>query len=113
MIPIRIGINPHLLDPAYNTIDLITWFIYIMDVLVNVRTTYIDNFGQEVTNGNLIAMKYIGSFRFVIDILSLFNAPNFVVSSADSSTQVVLNMLGLLKLSRYFRAQELVIESRL
>ena len=113
VIPIRIGINPHLFNPAYDTIDLITWFIYILDVLVNVRTTYIDNFGQEVTDGNLIAMKYIGSFRFVIDILSLFNAPNFVVSSADSSTQIVLNMLGLLKLSRYFRGQELIIQSRL
>ena len=113
VIPIRIGINPHLFDPAYDTIDLITWFIYIVDVFVNVRTTYIDNFGLEITDGKRIAMKYIGSFRFIVDILSLFNAPNFVVSSADTTTQIVLNMLGLLKLSRYFRAQVLIIQSRL
>ena len=109
VIPIRIGINPHLFDPAYDTIDLITWFIYIIDVFVNVRTTYIDNFGLEVTDGRRIAIKYIGSFRFIVDILSLFNAPNFVVSSADTTTLIVLNMLGLLKLSRYFRAQVLII----
>ena len=45
VIPIRLGINPQLLDPAYDAIDMITWVIYIIDVLINLRTTYIDNFG--------------------------------------------------------------------
>ena len=113
VIPIRIAINTQLLEPAYDTIDLITWFIYIIDVFVNVRTTYIDNFGLEVTDGNRIMMKYVGSFRFIVDILSLCNAPNFIVSGAGETTLIILNMLGLLKLSRYFRAQSLIIQSRL
>lgn len=54
-------------------------------------------------------MKYVGSFRFIVDILSLLNAPNLIVSGIDSTTLIVLNMLGLLKLSRYFRAQSLII----
>ena len=109
VIPIRIAINTQLLEPAYDTIDLITWFIYIIDVFVNMRTTYIDNFGLEVTDGNRIMMKYVGSLRFIVDILSLFNAPNFIVSGAGETTLIILNMLGLLKLSRYFRAQSLII----
>jgi len=84
-----------------------------MDVFVNLRTTYIDNYGLEVTQGRLIMMKYVKSFRFIVDILSLFNAPNLIVKDIDPTTLIILNMLGLLKLSRYFRAQSLIIQSRL
>ena len=56
---------------------------------------------------------YIGSFRFIVDLLSLANAPNLFVSKANESVLIVLNLLGLLKLSRYFRAQTLIVESRL
>ena len=113
VIPIRLGINPQLLDPAYDAIDMITWVIYIIDVLINLRTTYIDNFGQEITNSGKVMRHYIGSFRFIVDLLSLANAPNLFVSKANESVLIVLNLLGLLKLSRYFRAQTLIVESRL
>lgn len=113
VIPIRIGINPLLFDPAYDVIDLITWVIYILDVFINLRTTYIDNFGQEIVESKRLMLNYIGSFRFIVDILSLANAPNLFVSNANETVLVVLNMLGLLKLSRYFRAQTLIVESRL
>lgn len=104
VIPIRIGINPDLLGPAYDAIDIITWLFYVADVFVNMRTTYIDNFGYEVKDSRKILMKYIGSFRFILDILSLLNLPTYMISGADSIIQISLNMLGLLKLSRYFRA---------
>ncbi len=104
VIPIRIGINPTLLGEAYDAIDIITWLFYVADVFVNMRTTYIDNFGYEVKDSRKILMKYIGSFRFILDILSLLNLPTYMISGADSSILISLNMLGLLKLSRYFRA---------
>ena len=109
VIPIRIGINAQLLDPVYDSIYLFTWLAYNLDVLVNLRTTYIDTMGHEVTEGNRIAMKYIGTFRFIFDILSLFSGPNLFVTSVDSTTLVVLNMLGLCKISRYFRLQKLIL----
>ena len=86
VIPIRIGINVDLWDPVYNWIDLVTWLIYFSDVFVNVRTTYIDNFGHEVVQDRKIAMNYMKSMRFYIDILSLFNLPNLWLH--DTSMQV-------------------------
>ena len=65
--------------------------------------------GLEVTESKKIIMHYVGSFRFFIDVLSLCNAPNYLVSDADPTVLIVLNMLGLLKLSRYFRAQNLIV----
>lgn len=85
VIPIRIGISPTLLGSAYDAIDIITWLFYVADVFVNMRTTYIDNFGYEVTDSRRIMMKYIGSFRFILDILSLLNLPTYMISGADTS----------------------------
>jgi len=113
VIPIRIGINDNLMDPAYDIIDLITWLIYVSDCFVNLRTTYIDNFGHEVVDSKLIAKKYAVSMRFYIDILSLVNLPNLMIKGASKSSTIILNFLGLLKLSRYFRAQGLIVQSRL
>lgn len=113
VIPIRIGVNEKLWDPYYNIIDLITWLIYLADVIVNLRTTYIDNFGHEVVETNRIMKKYAYSFRFVLDILSLVNFPTLVIQNLSKGAQTVLNLLGLLKISRYFRAQNLIVQSRL
>jgi hypothetical protein len=78
VIPIRIGINTKLWDPAYDFIDCITWLFYCFDVFVNLRTTYVDSFGLEVVENKRIMMKYVGSIRFVLDILSLLNLPSIV-----------------------------------
>ena len=104
VIPLRIAVNTTLMDPIYDPIDLVTWLIYVADVGVNCRTTYLDAFGREVTDGRRILMQYVGSFRFVIDVLSLLNLPSYMVSGFSSGSLVVLNILGLFKLSRYFRA---------
>ena len=112
-VPIRIAVNTTLWDPAYDVIDMITYLIYIIDVFVNLRTTFVDKLGMEITDGTKVMMNYIGSFRFIIDILSLVNFPSIMLSSASKGTMVILNIFGLLKISRYFRAQRLIIESRL
>lgn len=109
VIPIRIGVSVTLADPAYDYIDLITWLFYFTDIFINLRTTYVDNYGIEVTEPKKVMKNYLASIRFLIDILSLLNLPSLVSKSFSKTTQIVLNMLGLLKLSRYFRAQGLII----
>ena len=113
VIPIRIGINTRLWDPAYDVVDAITWIFYLVDIFVNLRTTYIDNYGFEVIEDKKIMNNYVRSYRFILDVVSLLNLPSFVVADVDSTTQVALSMLGLLKLSRYFRAHTLIVQSRL
>ena len=56
-----------------------------------------------------IAIKYMKSMRFFIDILSLLNLPSIWLMDATKSAQLALNALGLFKLSRYFRAQNLIV----
>lgn len=113
VIPIRIAVSTTLFDPAYDYIDLITWLIYVTDVFINLRTTYVDNYGLEVTDPKKVMRKYIASLRFIIDILSLFNLPSLFTKSLNKQVQIVLNILGLLKLARFLRAQSLIVESRM
>ena len=81
VIPIRIGVSVTLADPAYDYIDLVTWLFYFTDIFVNLRTTYVDNYGIEVTDSKKVMRKYLMSFRFLIDILSLLNLPSLITKN--------------------------------
>ena len=83
VIPIRIGIATALWSPAYDVIDLITWLIYVTDVIINMRTTFVDKYGIEVCDEKKIMRAYVFSTRFVLDFLSLLNFPTYFVSGLD------------------------------
>lgn len=108
VIPLRIGINKNLLGGAYDYLDLLTWFIYVFDLFVNMRTTYLDAQGHEVVESSKIVRNYISSLRFVVDLLSLVNLPNLMIKNMPDKVLVVFNMFGLLKMQRYFRARRLI-----
>lgn len=109
VIPIRIAINTNLGDSVYDVVDMITWIIYLIDVFVNCRTTYLDNFGIEVIETKKILMHYLFSFRFAMDFLSLLNFPTLIWPDPP----LFFNLLGLLKTLRFLRAQDLIRQSRL
>ena len=75
VVPIRIGINPVILDPAYIYIDIFTWILYVLDVIINLRTTYIDNFGEEVKDNTKITLHYVKTYGFWVDLISLVAFP--------------------------------------
>jgi len=109
VIPIRIAINETLWGDAYDVIDLITWLIYVFDIFVNMRTTFLDNFGIEVFETRKILKHYLLSFRFILDFLSLLNFPTVMWKDPP----LFFNLLGMLKTTRFLRAQDLIRQSRL
>ena len=94
-IPMRIAVYPTVLDPVYTPLDIFTYFLYIADVIVNIRTTYMDSFGEEIKNTKQIFKHYAASFGFWIDILSLLNYP--------TSSSPILNIIGIAKVNRVLR----------
>lgn len=101
----RIEVYKTVLDPAYGYIDFFTYLLYIADVIINLRTTYIDSFGEEIKSTKKIFWHYIASIGFWIDVLSLFNYPE--------STSVILNMIGILKVNRVLRIYQLINQSNI
>ena len=47
-IPMRIAVYKTALDPFWNPLDFFTFLLYVLDVMINLRTTYFDSFGEEV-----------------------------------------------------------------
>lgn len=113
VIPIKISINRNLWGHTYEVIDLITWLIYVFDIFVNTRTTFLDNFGIEVFETRKILKNYLLSFRFALDFLSLLNFPTLLWSNPPEDALLFFNLLGMLKTMRFLRAQDLIRQSRL
>lgn len=104
-IPMRIAVYPTVLDPFYNPVDVFTYILYILDVIINLRTTYLDSFGEEIKSPFKIFTHYVLSAGFWIDILSLLNYP--------MGSNAVLNMIGILKVNRVLRISTLITQSNM
>ena len=80
IIPIRLSIRKDLFGVVYDYIDLITWLIYLFDIFVNFRTTYITSNGIEVTDTSDIAKNYLVSFRIIADMISILSLPSLFIN---------------------------------
>ena len=96
----RVAVHRTLLDPAYGFLDVFTYLLYIADVVINLRTTYLDSFGEEIKSTKKIFWHYTGSVGFWIDLLSLFNYP--------FSSNIFLSLVGILKVNRVLRIYQLI-----
>jgi hypothetical protein len=104
-IPMRMAVYTTILDPAYDFLDFFTYLLYIADVIINLRTTYLDSFGEEITNPSKIMKHYAGSVGFWIDMLSLLNYP--------MATSPILSIVGILKVNRVLRISTLITQSNM
>lgn len=104
-IPLRMAVWPTILDPFYTPLDYFTFVLYILDVIINLRTTYLDSFGEEITDPNKIMKHYASSVGFWIDIISLLNYP--------TATSPILSIVGILKVNRVLRISTLITQSNM
>jgi len=71
-IPLDIAFNPSLSNEAYFlVIDSLIDIFFACDIVVNFRTTFVNKYGEEVTDTKKIARKYIFGGRFIIDFLAV------------------------------------------
>ena len=101
----RIAVYKTALDPFWNPLDFFTFFLYVLDVVINLRTTYLDTFGEEIKDPKKIAKNYAFSVGFAIDVLSLLNYPLCSVT--------ILNIIGILKVNRVLRISTIIKESNM
>ena len=104
-IPMRIAVYKTVLDPYYVYLDFFTFALYVADVVINLRTTYLDSFGEEIKDPKRIMLNYVYSVGFYIDVFSLLNYP--------TASSAILSMIGILKVNRVLRISTLVKESNM
>jgi hypothetical protein len=78
-------------------IDMIINGFYGLDILINFRTTYYDEEGQEVTDGVLVALKYIKTTLF-IDIITVI--PFEEIIPIEPKYKDMLRIISILKATR-------------
>ena len=104
-IPMRIAVYPTVLDPVYGPLDIFTFMLYVLDLFINLRTTYMDPFGEEIKEPVQVMNNYVKSPGFWIDLISLLNYPY--------SVHPVLNMVGIMKVNRVLRISTLITQSNM
>ena len=104
-IPMRIAVYPTVLDPVYGPLDVFTFMLYVLDLFINLRTTYMDPFGEEIKEPVQVMNNYVKSPGFWIDLISLLNYPY--------SVHPVLNMVGIMKVNRVLRISTLITQSNM
>ena len=80
--------------------------LFLIDILVNFRCTYIDRDGEEIFDAKLIARNYLISGRFFIDLFASIPFELipliFPMMEADKNIQLfqILKLIRLLRLRR-------------
>ena len=108
-IPVQFAFNPEFSNhPAYIAVDSMINLIFIIDVIINFRTTFIHKVtGEEIIEAKKIAINYIKS-RFLIDLIASIpfdNIADIFIPTGNTST---LNLITLLKLFRVLRLGRLI-----
>ena len=69
-LPFNVAFRPELMNnELFQTIDRIIDLVFCIDIIFNFRTTYIDDYGNEVKNPHKIALDYI-KFFFWLDLIA-------------------------------------------
>jgi hypothetical protein len=97
-------------DAWYIALDYMSTMIYIADIIINFRTTYLDNLGDERILCDEISSNYIKSSRFLTDVLSLLSNP-LTSMIHDPSTKMILSFFGILKCVRVFRLRSMITQA--
>ena len=102
-IPFEIAFDPENMKiPVFYLINGLIDFVFLLDIIVNFRTTFYDiDTGDEVFDAKRIAKRYLQN-RFTIDLLSTIPFDTLVSIFSDTESNL-LQLFSLLKLVRISR----------
>lgn len=106
-IPIEIAFEPSIADHlAYKYFNNIIDFIFLLDIIVTFRTTYINpSSGDEISEPLQIAKEYLKG-RFWIDVLATLP---FELMHGGNKNLTWTNLFGLLKTTRVLRLKRITM----
>jgi Ion transport protein len=87
------------------SIDKLALLLFWVDILLNFRTTYMNEQNEEIVSGKMIAKKYLKSLPFALDITSALpvsEITEFIQFENGNSFQVLLlfKVIRLLRMNR-------------
>jgi hypothetical protein len=85
-VPVQFAFKPDIFQSdGFKIINWTITGIFVLDLLVNMRTTYIDGReGEEIGDSKLMAIHYLSSGSFLLDLLSTIPFPDLFSSVAST-----------------------------
>ena len=103
VIPMKLRVVDTILGDYYLSIDVFTYILYVADVAINLRSTYINSFGEEIMHPRRVMLHYVSSFGFWVDLASLLAIPKDDLPES-------LTLFGMLKIGRVLRISSLITQ---
>ena len=110
-LPLEIAFRPPFIvtNSFVNSMDLFIDFLFLIDIFISFRTTYIHPIsGDEIIESKLIAKNYIAG-RFWIDFLSTVPFEKFIIyfkkgiDTQEAEKYVIMSCLKLIRILRLSR----------
>lgn len=110
-LPLRIAFTDEelgMLIPILNPLDDATFGVFIVDIIFNFFTSYINlTSGNEIYDLRMITSFYVFSEVFVIDLLSTFPLDEWFAGYSENLTNF-MKVLGMLKMQRIRRLSKII-----
>jgi hypothetical protein len=110
-IPLSIAYSPlSLASPEFQATDATVDFIFLLDIVLTFRTTFLDPArGEEITDPVEIAYQYVRKGPFYLDLVSSLPFSDILSFAHNSEAFAqILDILGLLKLLRILRISKFI-----
>nr|XP_055058218.1 potassium voltage-gated channel subfamily H member 2a isoform X1 [Misgurnus anguillicaudatus] len=92
------AMNPCYYCSALNVVDLIVDIMFVVDIVINFRTTYVNSNDEVVSQPGRIAVHYFKGW-FLIDMVAAIPFDLLIYGSGEETT----TLIGLLKTARLLR----------
>ena len=98
MVPYFIAFEPkYEFAEGYDQVNIIIDLIFILDIFVTIRTTYMDEIlSQEIVDPKILAKRYFKN-RFLIDFLSAIPLDYFAYWTSGDSADILI-YLGAIRI---------------
>lgn len=93
---------------SYRVLSYCIDFLFCVDMIINFRTAFVNDMGDEVTNPREIALNYL-AFYFWMDLIATVPIDDIASAfSTDSHDGEVFRLFGVLKLGRLLKLKKII-----
>ena len=110
VIPMQIAFEGEFFShEVFDFANLVFGFLFFLDILISFRTSFFNqNTGEEVLAPKQIAVNYLSSFRFQVDLISAIPFDLILLWFIDAETAHRFKITSLIKLLRVFRISAMI-----
>lgn len=97
-------------DMWFQVSNIVVSAIYVVDILLNMRTSYFDENNDEILDAKLIAKKYCESKYFVIDLITALPFTEVIEKLLEGKINLkYFKFINLLKFIRLLRLSKIML----